>query len=110
MVSTRRSEPTAPPPPSVTPISARQKRQLGNLSSGGTGGRKLSGYGDRQDAESLNHRQWNLHNSTTHDSVPQSPPETTPNIFDDTIVSSNEEMNEKMNLSSCPNIILPKKS
>ena len=104
MVGTRSSRGTSSiaPCPNImsannNTISARLKRQLRNLSLGGTGGRILSGNGLRQDAESMNHRQWNLYNSTNHDPEPQHLPETTLNKVNGTDVPLNDVI--------CPNII-----
>ena len=50
----------------------------------------------------MNHRQWNLYNSPTHDTVPQHPPETTLNILSSTDVPLNDVI--------YPNIIILKQN
>ena len=109
MVGTRSSQGTLSPAPcpnimsannNNNNISARLKHQLGNMSLGGTGGRIFSGNCLRKDAESMNHRQWNLYNSTTHNPVPQHLSDTALDILNSTDVS--------LNAVICPNIILPK--
>ena len=92
---------------------ASLKRELERLSAGGVAGRRTSGHGDRKDSEAINHRQWNFLHPTARDNTPQSPPASTRDAFDDNTSNIKEleeksQIDERLDQSSSPNILLPK--